>query len=85
MPHCARRSYPTKDAIDLTDENWSSPCRPTAGVRPTSIAARSSTHCRINIARAANGTCVRTMVRQCVRFDPLCDPWNRDGTLYQHQ
>ena len=64
MPHCARRSYPTKDAIDLTDENWSSPCRPTAGVRPTSIAARSLTHCWTTIARAANGACFHLIFRQ---------------------
>ena len=49
----------------------SSPRRPTADVRPKSIAARSSTRCAPTIAPGANGACFRTMFRQCVSFAPL--------------
>ena len=77
MPRRALRSYPTKDATDLTDAQWAAIAplvatpSPNAAVRPTAIAARSSTRCAPTIAPPANGACVRTMVRRCVRFAPL--------------
>jgi len=76
MPRRALRSSPTKDATDLTDAQWAAiaPLVVTSspnGGRPTSIAARSSTPCWTTIAPPANGACVRTMVRRCVRFAPL--------------
>ena len=61
MPRRALRSYPTKDATDLTDAQWAAIAplvatpSPNAAVRPTAIAARSSTYCAPNIAPAVNG------------------------------
>ena len=87
MPRRVLRSYPTK-LCDRSEpmrngppsRRSSPPRRPTAAVRPTSIAARSSTPCWTNIARAANGACVRTMFRRCVRFAPI----STNGIVMEH-
>jgi len=87
MPRRARRSYPTKDATDLTDEQWAAIAplvitpSPNGG-RPTDIDRRAI----VNALLYKNRTgCQWRMLPK--DFPPMSsvryyfDKWNRDGTF----
>jgi len=86
MPRCALRSYPTKDATDLTDEQWAAIAplvitpSPNGG-RPTEIDRRAI----VNALRSKNRTgCQWRMLPKDVppmsSVRSYFDKWNRDGT-----
>jgi len=59
----------------------SSPRRPTAGVRPTSIAVRSSTHCASKHRTGCQWRMLPTDVPPMSSVRSYFDTWNRDGTF----
>jgi len=87
MPQRAFRSYPTKDATDLTDEQWAAiaPLVVTPspnGGRPTEIDRRAI----VNALRSKNRTgCQWRMLPNDVppmrSVRSYFDKWNRDGTF----
>jgi len=87
MPHRALRSFPTKDATDLTDEPWAAlaPLVVTLlsnGGRPTDV-----DRCAIVNALRSNQGAVRQWRMRPNDVPPMrsvrsyFDPWNRNGTL----
>jgi len=87
MPRRARRSYPTNDATDLTDEQWAAIAPLVAapspnGGRPTDIDRRAIVNALLDNHRTARQWRMRPNdgpPMRSVRYD--FDTWNRDGTL----
>jgi len=87
MPQRAFRSYPTKDATDLTDEQWAAitplvTAPSPNGGRPTEIDRRAI----VNALRSKNRTgCQWRMLPNDVppmrSVRSYFDKWNRDGTF----
>jgi len=87
MPRRARRSYPTKDATDLTDEQWAAiaPLVTTPspnGGRPTEIDRRAIVNALLDKNRTG---CQWRMLPKDVppmsSVRSYFDTWNRDGTF----
>ena len=88
MPRRALRSYPTKYATDLTDEQWAAIAPLVAtlspnGGRPTEIDRRaivnallSKNHTGCQWRMLPNDVPPMSSVRSCF------DKWNRDGTVF---
>jgi transposase len=91
MPRRALRSYPTNDATDLTDEQWTALAplviAPSSkGGRPTDIDRRAIVNALLDNHRTGCQWRMRpndVPPMRSVRYD--FDTWNRDGTSYQHQ
>ncbi len=87
MPRRALRSYPTKDATDLTDEPWAAlaPLVVTPspkGGRPTDIDRRAIVNALLSKHRTARQWRVLpTDVPPMSSVRSSFDPWNRDGTF----
>ena len=87
MPRRALRSYPTKDATDLTDAQWAAIAplvftpSPNGG-RPTDIDRRAIVNAlRDNHRTARQWRMLPTDVPPMRSVRSYVDPWNRDGTF----
>ncbi len=86
MPHRARRSAPTKDATDLTDEPWAAlaPLVVTPspnGRRPTDIDRRAIVNALLSTNRTGCQWRMRPNdVPPMSSIRSYFDTWNRDGT-----
>ena len=87
MPRRARRSYPTNDATDLTDEQWAAIAPLVAapspnGGRPTDIDRRAIVNALLDNHRTARQWRMRPNDGPPMRsVRSSFDPSNRDGTL----